>query len=77
MFIEQRFSEFRLPHAIKDLANADLMWHYENYAFAKHLQVIFLLMQVTLLTKQSSWLTGLLLPGWEISHTLTQPLPPV
>ena len=28
-------------------------------------------------TKQSNCETGLLLPGWLISHTLTQPLPPV
>lgn len=29
------------------------------------------------LTKQSSWAIGLLLPGWLISQTLTQPFPPV
>lgn len=29
------------------------------------------------LTKQSSWDTGLLLPGWLMSQILTQPLPPV
>ena len=29
------------------------------------------------LTRQSSWDTGVLLPGWLMSHTLTQPLPPV
>lgn len=28
-------------------------------------------------TKQSNWLTGLLLPGCEMSQTLTHPLPPV
>lgn len=29
------------------------------------------------LTRQSSWETGLLLPGWLMSQTFTQPLPPV
>ena len=29
------------------------------------------------LTRQSSWETGLLLPGWLMSQTLTQPFPPV
>jgi hypothetical protein len=29
------------------------------------------------ITRQSSWDTGLLEMGWLISHTFTQPLPPV
>jgi hypothetical protein len=30
-----------------------------------------------ILTRQSSWEMGLLLPGWLISQIFTQPLPPV
>lgn len=33
--------------------------------------------KITKRTRQSNCETGFLLPGWEMSHALTQPLPPV